>query len=124
MTPALALLALLLSAEAGSSAREGAWRTAQAQTTPEAAPRSWPEEKCVRYRRAWTDLLARRGADSLGRDFVERHEAFLGAGCAGRPDVCPRSQAELDVANILVIAAMNAGLPSTFLPFACRRREP
>jgi len=110
-SPALALVALLLAfasaaQAAAPSAREG---------------RSWPEEKCARYGRAWTELMARRGGEGLGRAFIERHDAFLASGCATRPDVCPRSQAELAAANVLVIAAMNAGLPSTFLPFSCGR---
>ena len=82
---------------------------------------SWTEVKCARYRKAWTDALARRGEQGLGREFVERHEAFLASGCTVRADVCPRSPEELDLANILTILAMNAGTASTFLPFACRR---
>jgi hypothetical protein len=91
---------------------------AAAQGAP--AP-GWVEEKCVRYKRAWSDLAARRGTGGLGRDFIERHDAFLASGCTARGDVCPRSEAELAVANALVIAAMNAGTAGSFLPFACRR---
>jgi hypothetical protein len=36
-------------------------------------------------------------------------------------DVCPRSGEEIETANVLTIAAMNAGMASTFLPFACRK---
>jgi hypothetical protein len=82
---------------------------------------SWTEVKCARYRKAWTDALARRGEQGLGREFIERHEAFLASCCTARADVCPRSPEELDLANILTILAMNAGTASTFLPFACRR---
>lgn len=82
---------------------------------------TWSEVKCDRYRKAWTDALERRGRTGLGAVFLERHEAFLAAGCTSAPDVCPRSREELDLANDLVIAAMNAGTASTFLPFACRR---
>jgi hypothetical protein len=52
---------------------------------------------------------------------VERHEAFLASGCTAKADVCPRSSEELEVANFLVVLAMNAGTASTFLPFACRK---
>lgn len=82
---------------------------------------SWPEVKCARYRQAWADALARRGRSGLGQEFIDRHEAFLVAGCTARADVCPRSAEELELANILTILAMNAGTASTFLPFACRR---
>ena len=54
-------------------------------------------------------------------EFIERHQAFLASGCTATADVCPRSPEELEVANALVILAMNAGSASTFLPFACRK---
>ncbi len=91
---------------------------AQTQTTP--SP-TWTEVKCDRYRKAWTDILARRGAEGLGPDFVTSHDAFLASGCTAKADVCPRSREELALANVLTIAAMNAGAASTFLPFACRK---
>jgi hypothetical protein len=82
---------------------------------------SWSEVKCDRYKKAWADALARRGTKGLGRDFVERHDAFLASGCTAQADVCPRSSEELELANIMVVAAMNAGTASTFPPFACRK---
>jgi hypothetical protein len=57
----------------------------------------------------------------VGQEFRERHDAFLASGCTARADVCPRSAEEFEVANMLTIAAMNAGTASTFLPFACRK---
>lgn len=81
---------------------------------------TWSEVKCDRYRAAWADALARRGRQGLGREFVARHEAFLASGCTARADVCPRSAEEFALADILTVAAMNAGTASTFLPFACR----
>ncbi len=84
-------------------------------------PQSWSEVKCVRYRNAWSGTLARRGTRGLGQEFLDRHEAFLASGCMARADVCPRSAEELDLANIMVMLAMNAGTASTFLPFSCRK---
>ncbi len=89
-----------------------------AQTAP---PKSWPEVKCERYGKAWTEALLRRGRHGLSPEFVERHEAFLASGCTTRADVCPHSTEELDMANVMVVAAMNAGTASTFPPFACRK---
>lgn len=86
-----------------------------------AQPESWPEVKCARYRKAWSDALAHRGTKGLGQEFIERHEAFLASGCTAKGDVCPRSAEELDLANMMVVAAMNAGTASTFPPFSCRR---
>ena len=82
--------------------------------------RSWPAVKCERYREAWTYALARRGNAGLGQAFLDSHQAFLASGCTARADVCPRSAAELELANVLTVLAMNAGTASTFLPFACR----
>jgi len=56
-----------------------------------------------------------------GHDFLANHEAFLASGCMKRPEVCPRSAEELDLANMMVVAAMNAGTASTFPPFRCNR---
>ncbi len=85
------------------------------------AERSWAQEKCERYRKRWTEVLARKGRAGLSEGFLSAHEAFLASGCTARADVCPRSREELDLADLLTLAAMNAGAPSTFLPFACRR---
>ncbi len=82
---------------------------------------SWSEVKCARYTKAWSDALARRGLRGLGRQFLDSHNAFLASGCTARADVCPRSAEELDLANVMVILAMNAGTASTFLPFTCRK---
>jgi hypothetical protein len=111
-TSLAALGALLLSLCAGGSSH------AIAQ---QGQPPSWPEVKCSRYTKAWSDALARRGTQGLGREFLDRHEAFLASGCTTRADVCPRSTEELELANMMVVAAMNAGTASTFPPFACRK---
>jgi hypothetical protein len=110
-TTAAALLTLLALAMPGSPSL--------AQQEPPSS--SWSEVKCARYKADWTEALARRGRTGLSPDFIERHEAFLASGCTARADVCPRSAEELDLANILVLRAMNAGTASTFLPFSCRR---
>lgn len=82
---------------------------------------SWPAVKCERYGKAWTEALSKRGRAGLSPEFVARHEAFLASGCTAQGDVCPRSKEELDLANILVLMAMNENMASTFLPFACRK---
>ncbi|KLK94229.1 hypothetical protein AA309_04540 [Microvirga vignae] len=84
---------------------------------------SWPEVKCARYKKAWSDALARTGRKGLGQEFLDRHEAFLSSGCTTKADVCPRSSEELALANMMVVAAMNAGTASTFPPFACRKER-
>jgi hypothetical protein len=87
----------------------------------EQPPQSWPEVKCARYKKAWVDALARQGKQGLSVEFLDRHETFLASGCTTKGDVCPRSTEELSLANMMVVAAMNAGTASTFPPFACRK---
>ncbi len=91
-----------------------------AVTDSNGQPRSWTEEKCHRYSQAAADALRRWGTDGLGRDFLDRHARFIASGCTGEADVCPRSPREIELANILTVRALNAGMASTFLPFACR----
>jgi hypothetical protein len=112
-TKSIAALAALLASSIASGASLAA--------APESPSQSWSEVKCVRYKKGWSDALARKGTQGLGREFLDRHEAFLASGCTARADVCPRSAEELDLANIMVIVAMNAGTASTFPPFACRK---
>ena len=63
--------------------------------------------------------VARIGTGGLSPGFVAAHDAFVASGCRIR-SACPRSQAERNMADIMTIAALNAGLSGTFLPFVCR----
>ncbi len=90
---------------------------AEAQSTA----RSWTEEKCVRYKGAWSDYVSRTGGRGLSQEFTAAHQAFIDSGCLQGRNVCPRSAEELNAANTMTIRAMNAGTSSTFLPFACAR---
>jgi hypothetical protein len=81
--------------------------------------RSWVEEKCARYDAAWTEALDRMGSEGLGEEFLETHASFLQSGCDAQIRVCPRTAEELRMADVMIISAMNAGMASTFPPFAC-----
>ena len=85
-------------------------------TAQEPAATQWQVTKCRVYADALAD--ARRDRD-LSRLFLDENDAFVAKGCTERVPVCPRTEADLEVANILTIVAMNAGTASTFLPFAC-----
>lgn len=111
-----AALATLLGAGLAGNLSLGA--AAQAQTP---GGENWPAVKCERYRKAYDEATRRFGTKGLGPDFLARHDAFMASGCQTPPDVCPRSTEELNLANIMVMAGMNAGLSSTFMPFACRK---
>lgn len=108
MTMIAALLAWCLSGATPPAIGQGAQK------------QSWPEVKCARYKKAWTDAIAHRGTKGLSTEFLERHEAFLTSGCMARADVCPRSEEELYMADMMVAAVVNAGIAGTFLPFMCR----
>lgn len=108
ITALAALLAIVLVSEASA---------APAQKSSQ----SWREMKCARYKKAWSEAVARRGTQGLGQKFLGAHASFLASGCTEAANVCPRSAEELDLANMMVVAAMNAGTASTFPPFACRK---
>jgi hypothetical protein len=110
MTSALASLAL------GTLLALSAAIPLQAQ-----APENWPQVKCERWRSAYDEASKRIGRKGLGQEFVAGNEAFIASGCQTPTDVCPRSAEELNFANVMVMAGMNAGLASTFMPYACRK---
>jgi hypothetical protein len=109
LTPSVAALALAAAITGTGSA------------VAQEAPSNWREVKCVRYASAWSEALKRKGTQGLGREFVEGHDAFIASGCTAGVAVCPRSAEELDMANIMVLATLNAGIASTFPPFSCRK---
>lgn len=80
----------------------------------------WPTEKCNRYRKAYDQSIARLGKKGLSPEFLASHDAFLAANCQARAEVCARSKEELELANRLVLMAMNSGMSGTFPPFYCR----
>lgn len=83
-------------------------------------PAAFAAEKCSRYRQATADALQRWGRDGLSADFLAAHAAFIEGGCQGPPSICPQPGRETDFANAMTVRAMNAGMASTFLPWACR----
>lgn len=91
-----------------------------AATAQQSGSTDWPTEKCNRYKKAYDQSIARLGKKGLGAEFLASHDAFLASNCQARAEVCARSKEELDLANRLVVMAMNSGMSSTFLPFNCR----
>lgn len=82
--------------------------------------RTWSEEKCVRYERAWNDVMKHRGNAGISAEFTDANAGFIAGGCTGERNVCPRSAGEFEVADLLSIAGLNAGITGSFMPFACR----
>lgn len=114
-------LALALSLPLALPVAGGPWPGIAAAQAQMRSGENWPAVKCERYRKAYDEAIRRFGSKGLGPDFLVRHDAFMESGCQTPPDVCPRSAEELNLANIMVMAGMNAGLSSTFMPFACRK---
>ena len=84
----------------------------------------WVEQKCATYAAAWTQALDLFGSDRMNYAFIAGNENFIASGCRPVGDFCPRSDQELDIANALTLALMNAGTASTFLPFRCEPAQP
>lgn len=80
---------------------------------------AWSQQKCALYAEAWPHALDVVGREGISEDFIAAHDDFIAGGCVLRGAVCPRSAQEYRLADILTIAAMNEGMASTFLPFAC-----
>ena len=112
LKPGLAITWLIMLAGLSASA--------MAQNT---APRDWPMEKCARYRAAWAEAQSRFGMDGLSAAFLADHAAFLASDCTEARRVCPRSPAEISLANAMTMAALNLGASGSFLPFICRATD-
>ena len=95
---------------------------AWAQTSQPAS--AWQAEKCAIYQQSWNQALDFFGADNLNYNFIAQNENFITSGCTAPPGVCAQSSQELEIANALTIAMMNAGTASTFLPFRCQTETP
>ena len=74
--------------------------------------------RCLAYRDAFEAALTRFGRNGLSPEFIERSNAFVASNCTGERNVCPRSNEELRIANIIIMRAVGA-TGGTFMPFAC-----
>lgn len=81
---------------------------------------TWTEQKCVLYQGAWDAATSGPGLDGLSPEFLERNDTFVTLGCTIQGNVCPRSDEELNLANMLTLMTMSEGMASTFAPFSCR----
>jgi hypothetical protein len=83
----------------------------------------WPAEKCAAFAAAWNQALDAFGSDQMNYAFLAGNENFIASTCTDRGEICPQSRQELEIANALTLALMNAGTASTFLPFKCAPSE-
>lgn len=97
-----------------------------AETEPgtDVAGRSaWQVEKCEVFAKALDRILARMGSDGVSPDFIDNNRAYIASGCLAPVDACPKTPKDIEIANGLTIATMNAGAASTFSPFRCRQQN-
>lgn len=80
---------------------------------------TWTEQKCVLYQHAFADALDLLGREGISKSFLAANTAFIETGCIDERRVCPQSDDEFELANILTIMTMNEGMASTFVPFSC-----
>ncbi|MFN4205291.1 MAG: hypothetical protein ACK4HG_02775 [Agrobacterium albertimagni] len=91
----------------------------EAGTTVEARS-DWQRKKCEVYRQAFAEILDHVGREGVSDAFMAENQAFIDSGCLADVDACPETEADIEVANGLTIASMNAGAASSFSPFRCR----
>ena len=91
----------------------------EAGTTVEARS-DWQRKKCEVYRQAFIEILDHVGREGVSDVFMARNQEFIDSGCLADVDACPGTKADIEVANGLTIASMNAGAASSFSPFRCR----
>ncbi|WP_380053158.1 hypothetical protein ACFE33_10760 [Falsihalocynthiibacter sp. SS001] len=80
---------------------------------------TWTEQKCVLYQSAWDWALANLGTEDIRPQFIQQNDAFVATGCIEQREVCPQSEKEIELANMLTVMTMNEGMASTFVPFNC-----
>jgi len=84
---------------------------------------AWQVEKCEVFAKALDRILARMGTDDVSPDFIDNNRAYIASGCLAPVDACPKTPKDIEIANGLTIATMNAGAASTFSPFRCRQQN-
>ena len=92
--------------------------TAQAEQIA-TKPLTWSQTKCVLYNRAWDSAVLTVDQTDISKEFHDLNQRFMDSDCTARINVCPHSDAEFEIANLLTIMTMNEGMASTFVPFNC-----
>jgi hypothetical protein len=82
-------------------------------------PSDWTARKCALYHEAWAKAASGDALIGVGTDFLAAHDVFLASDCTQRA-VCPRTPAELALADTLSLMAVAEGMAGSFLPFTCK----
>lgn len=86
-------------------------------------PSAWQQQKCALYTDAWARALERIGSGDINYNFLATNENFIASGCTEQVAICPQSNQERDIADLITLVMMNEGAASTFLPFRCPADE-
>ncbi|MBK0327397.1 hypothetical protein I5535_08825 [Rhodobacteraceae bacterium F11138] len=84
---------------------------------------AWTQRKCGLYAAAWQQVLDANALDGVRETFRQRHQDFIDRGCPAETRICARTQAEIDLADLMTVLSMNEGMASTFVPFGCPDRD-
>lgn len=79
----------------------------------------WTAKKCALYRSAVTDALQIHGRDGVSDGFIAQNNAFIAGGCIGPQTLCPVTDRDRTLTDLLTILTMNEGMASTFVPIGC-----
>lgn len=80
---------------------------------------NWSEQKCALYESAVKDAISLQGLEGLTMDFLTQNQVFIDNGCTERVQICPMTDEEWKLADLLTKMTMNEGMASTFVPFGC-----
>lgn len=118
----LGLALAFVATAAASIAVTGLPAQAQAQEAGVTAEErsDWQRKKCDVYTKALAEILDHVGREGVSERFLARNQEFIDSGCLSDVDACPETEDDIEVANGLTIATMNAGAASSFSPFRCR----
>lgn len=79
----------------------------------------WPAQKCTLYESAVKDAITLQGLEGLTMDFLTKNQVFIDNGCVDKAKICPMTDEEWKLADLLTKMTMNEGMASTFVPFGC-----
>ena len=98
--------------------RAGAWfgLALMAASSAGATGPDWTAEKCRRDTAAWTTVSE---GVALSPGFLAAHDAFLASGCTLRAAVCPQTDPERALADMLTRMIVAEGATVSFRPVHC-----
>jgi hypothetical protein len=79
----------------------------------------WTAKKCELYRSASDDAAQIQGTEGVSESLISQSEAFIAGGCTGDHGLCPVTDQDRALIDLLTVLTMNEGMASTFVPLGC-----